>query len=62
MHYQGLIAACGFPAEGAALLHLAASKPLFNQTMTGNKSGTLLLTTFVLTLGAANESLTQGVR
>jgi hypothetical protein len=31
----------------------------FTKLMTGNKSGALLLTTFVLMLGAANEQFTE---
>jgi hypothetical protein len=37
--FQYVRASCASPAEGAALLHLASSKLLFYQIMTGNNSG-----------------------
>ena len=37
MQFQWLITKSTYPDEGAPLLPLAASKPLFYQAMTGNK-------------------------
>ena len=43
-----------FGRRGAALLPSYRVNSFLTKLMTGNKSGPLLLTTFILTLGAAN--------
>jgi hypothetical protein len=54
---QGARAAHPQPAEGAALFFSRRIDDFLSIHQAGNKSGELLLTTFVLTLGAATNGL-----